>query len=88
MVFGPLATSNNTKQILVLLIWRPPLRSMQDRHALSVPASVDGHKNDWKQPQYSAVMGPSDYLFGIEKDVRERAKMTDKHIPNLKTSTK
>jgi hypothetical protein len=83
MFFGPLATSDNAK-LLVLLIWRPLFRSMQDRLALSVPACIDGHKNGWKHLQYSAVMGLSDYLFGIEKDVRERAKMTDKHIPNLK----
>jgi hypothetical protein len=61
---------------------------MQDRLALSVPASIDWHKNDWKQQQYSAVMRLSDYLFGIEKDVRERVKMTDKHIPNLKNLNK
>lgn len=61
---------------------------MQDRLALSVPASIEGHKNNWKQPQYSAVMGLRDYSFGIEKDVRERVKMTDKHIPNLKNLNK
>jgi hypothetical protein len=61
---------------------------MQDRLALSVPASIDGHKNNWKQLQYSAVMSLSDYLFGIEKDVRERVKMTDKGIPNLKNLNK